>query len=75
VNRQPGGPKLRARDCPSVTPEHPQPDAAIVRRIDMSLLIEELARDRMREMRRDLELTRRIREIRARQRAARQSTR
>jgi len=75
VNWQPGGPKLRARDCLSVIPEHPEPDAAIVRRIDMSLLIEELARDRMREMRRDVELTRRIRQIRARQRAARQSAR
>jgi hypothetical protein len=75
MNRQPGGSPIRTRDCRIVKPEHPQPDAAIVRRIDMSLLIEELARDRMREMHRDLELSRRIRRIRARRRSTSQPAR
>lgn len=75
MNRHPGGPQIRTRDCRTVKPEHPQPDAAIVRRIDMSLLIEELARDRMREMHRDLELSRLIRRIRARQRRISQPAR
>lgn len=40
------------------------------RRNDMSSMIEDLARDRMREIQRDAEMTRRIRRARAQERAA-----
>lgn len=65
------GSRVRARDCRTINPAHPEPDVAIVRRIDMSLLTEELARDRMRQMRRDLEEARRARLIRTWRRPAR----
>ena len=71
MNRHLGTAVVLARTCPVIDPVHPIPDAAIVRRIDMSLLTEELARDRMREVQRDLERARQVRLLRARRRAAR----
>lgn len=71
MNRHIGTAGVSARQCPVITSAHPQPDAAIVRRIQMSLLVEELARDRMREMQRNLESARQTRLARARRRTAR----
>lgn len=46
-------------------------DAPLTRRHDMSLLIEDLARDRMRQVQRDNERVRQVRQARAARRAAR----
>jgi hypothetical protein len=71
VNRHIGAAGIAARTRPVIESAHPQPDVAIVRRNHMSLLMEELARDRMREMQRNLETARRVRLARAARRAAR----
>jgi len=71
MSRHVGADGLTARTRPTIESAHPEPDVAIVRRIRMSLMTEELARDRMREMRRDFESARQVRFARARRRAAR----
>lgn len=71
MNRHIGTTGILARTCPVIESAHPEPDVAIVRRIHMSLLVEELARDRMREIQRNLESARQVRLARARRRTAR----
>lgn len=71
MNPHTGMPGVIARTCPTVRPVHPQPDAAIIKGFHMSMLIEELARDRMREIQRDFEHARRVRLARAVRRRAR----
>ncbi len=52
-------------------PFRPYPGADFIRRNEMSLLVEELARDRIRQLVRDAEVDRRIRLIRRRRRLTR----